>query len=304
MSALSFGVAKGRGRWVTIKTTERVSTGMTLSWRQAAALAASLLLLLTCSAVGQTPAARAPGARAAPPARKAAHAARHKRGTSRPSPVPAPETVPPPAPLTPEQMPPSPPEVTYQNGLLTIVATNSTLSDILHSVATRTGATVDAPPHLTGERVAAHIGPGTPRAVLSDLLTGPRFDYILVGADGDPNGVHSIILTPSQSSSSGAAAMAQPVRPVVAPQEDTDTEEDVGVYQPLPPGTESPEPARQFPPGQRRFMPQLPPDQFGERQVPSPEGGNQQQPQIKTPEQLLQQLRRMQQQGNPNPPQR
>jgi hypothetical protein len=279
---------------------------MTFSWRQAAVLAASLLLLLTCSTVGQTPAARAPGASAAPPARKEAHAARHKHGTSKPSPAPAPEALPPPPPLSPEQMPPAPPQVTYQNGLLTIVATNSTLSDILHSVATRTGATVDAPPHLTGERVAAHIGPGTPRAVLSDLLTGPRFDYILVGADGDPNGVRSIILTSSQSSGSTGAAMAQrqlPVRPV--PQEEMETEEEeAGGDQPLPPGSENPQPPRQFPPGQRRFMPQLPPDQVGAQPVTSPEGGNQQQPQVKTPEELLQQLRRMQQQGNPNQPQR
>ncbi len=279
---------------------------MTLFWRQAAAIAASLLLLLTCSAVGQTPAARAPGASATPPARKAAHAARHKRGTSKPSPVAAPETLPPPAPLTPEQMPPAPPEVTYQNGLLTIVATNSTLSDILHSVATRTGATVDAPPHLIGERVAARIGPGTPRAVLSDLLTGPRFDYILVGSDGDPNEVRRIILTPSQSSGSAGAAMAQrqpPVRPVAAPQEDTESDEDLGEDRPFP-GSENPQPAGQFPPGQRRFMPQQPPDQFGGQPVTSPEGVNQQQPQVKTPEQLLEQLRRMQQQGYPNQPQR
>ncbi len=281
---------------------------MTLFWRQAAAIAASLLLVLTCSTIGQTRGAQAPGASAAPPARKAAPAARHKRGTSQPSPVPAPETLPPPAPLTPEQMPPVPPQVTYQNGLLTIVATNSTLSDILHSVSMRTGATLDAPPHLMSERVAARIGPGTPRAVLSDLLTGPRFDYILVGSDGDPNGVRSIMLTPSQSSGSTGAHMAQrqpPVRPVTVPQ-DMDSDEDVGEDRPFP-GSENPQPvlpAAQFPPGPRPFMPQQPPDQFVGQPVTSPEGANQPQPQVKTPEQLLEQLRRMQQQGNPNQPQR
>jgi len=284
---------------------------MTLFWRQAAAIAASLLFLLACSAAAQTTrAAQAPGALAAPPVRKMAQFPGRKRAASKPSPVAAPEVLPPPAPLTPEQMPPVPPQVTYQNGLLTIVASNSTLSDILHSVSMRTGATVDAPPHLMGERVAARIGPGTPRAVLSDLLTGPRFDYILVGSDGDPNGVRSIILTPNQSSPSAGVAMAQrqpPVRPVTAPQEEMETEEDVGEDQPFPLGSENPQPApptRQFPPGQRSFMPQLPPDQFGGQPVTSPEGVNQQQPQIKTPEQLLEQLRRMQQQGNPNQPQR
>jgi hypothetical protein len=193
--------------------------------------------------------------------------------------------------------------VTYQNGLLTIAATNSTLSDILHSVAMRTGATVDAPPHLMGERVAARIGPGTPRAVLSDLLTGPRFDYILVGPDGAPNAVSRIILTPSQSSGSAGTAVAQqqpPARPV--PQEDTESDEEVE-ERPFP-ASENPQPARQSPPGPRPFMPPGPPDEVGAQPVTSPEGANQQQPQVKTPEQLLQQLRRMQQQGNPNQPQR
>ncbi len=286
--------------------TQRVSagvSGMTLFWRQAAAIAASLLFLLACSATAQTTrAAQAPGASATPPVRKIAQFPGRKRAASKPSPVAAPETLPP-APLTPEQMPPVPPQVTYQNGLLTIVATNSTLSDILHSVSMRTGATVDAPPHLMGERVAARIGPGTPRAVLSDLLSGPRFDYILVGSDVDPNGVRSIILTPNQSSPSAGAAMAQhpPVRAAMPPQVEADDEAEEDQF---PPQLETPpaQPAQQAPPGRRPFMPQQPPDQVGGQPPAFGEGGQQ----VKTPEQLLEQLRRMQQQGNPqqNEPQR
>jgi hypothetical protein len=203
-------------------------------------------------------------------------------------------------------MPPSPPQVTYSNGLLTIVATNSTLSDILRAVSTRTGATVDAPPQLTSERVAARIGPGNPRDVLSDLLSGPSFDYILVGGDGDPNAVRSIILTPNRSSPAAGAVMAQrqPVRSVTPPQEEIEDEDS-------PIQAESPQPVQQPPPQQMggpqpSFGPQMPPDQMVGQPV-SPEGGPAgQQPQIKTPEQLLQELRRMQQQGNQpqNEPQR
>ncbi|HYN16100.1 MAG TPA: hypothetical protein VES66_09985 [Terriglobales bacterium] len=198
-------------------------------------------------------------------------------------------------------MPPVPPQVTYRNGLLTIVATNSTLDDILHAVSVRTGATVDAPAQLTGERVAARIGPGNPREVLSDLLRGPRFDYILLGSDGDPNGVRSIILTPNRSSPPASAAVAQVqprARPVTPPQEEM--EEEVGEDQQIPPEPEPAPPVRQGP-RQRPFMPQQPPDQIGGQPGTSPEG--QQQPQVKTPEQLLQELRRMQQQQQ-NEPQR
>jgi hypothetical protein len=184
--------------------------------------------------------------------------------------------------------------VSYNDGLLSIVAANSTLSDILHLVSVRTGANVDAPPYLTGERVAVHIGPGTPRDVLSDLLSGSHFDYILLGSDGDPNAVRSIILTPNQKSPAATAvAQVQPARPVPTEQEDTDDDADDQPAQPAPP--------QPVPPRRRPFAPE-PPDQ-----VTRPSGeGAQQQPQAKSPEQLLEDLRRMQQQGSvpPQPPDR
>jgi len=266
---------------------------MILLGRKATVIATSLCFLLPCAAAGQMSAAQAPTAVAPPPA-KVPQAMGRKRAASKPSPAAAPETQPPPAPLTPEQMPPVPPQVSYRNGLLTIAATNSTLDDILHAVSARTGATVDAPAYLTGERVAARIGPGTPREVLSDLLRGPRFDYILLGSDDDPNGVRSIILTPNQSSPSAGAAVAQVqprARSVTPPQEEME-EEAVEDQQP------EPEPAPPVRQRQRPFMPQQPPDQVGGQPGASPEG---QQPQVKTPEQLLQELRKMQEQGNPQP---
>jgi len=275
---------------------ERVSDrgGMTFVWRKIALIAGSLLLLPAYSA-GQTKAGLAPGTSPASPADKAAHVAGRKR--TKPAPPPLPKTLPPPAPLTPEQMPAAPPQVTYSNGLLSIVATNSTLSDILRAVAARTGAAVDAPAQLTGERVAAQIGPGTPREVLSDLLTGPRFDYILVGSDGDPNAVRSIILTPNQSSPSAAAATAPrpPVRAAMPAQAETEDEAEEDQQFPPQPETPPAQPAQQAPPGRRPFMPPQPPDQVGGQPPAGGEGGQQ----VKTPEQLLEQLRRMQQQGNP-----
>jgi len=261
---------------------------MTHFWRQAALIIAGPLLLLTGSAAAQASAASAAASTETQPIHRATHVPGHKRAKSKPSPVPAPQ--PPPTPLTPEQMPPVPPQVTYNNGMLTIVATNSTLSDILHAVSARTGATLDAPAPLIGERVATHLGPATPREVLSDLLTGPRFDYILVGGDGDPNAVRSIILSAKTGSSANSVAMAQP-QP--APADESDDEDD---DQTLP----GPGPMPYQP--RRRFMQPQPQDRTAPP-APTGEGGNQQP--IKTPEQLLEQLRRMQQQqqGYPQQPQ-
>lgn len=257
--------------------------GMTHFWRKAPRVL--LLFVLTAPVAAQAPAATTSAATAAQPVHHASQTSRHRHTKSKPSPVPAPQ--PPPPPLTPEQMPPEPPQVTYGNGLLTIVATNSTLSDILRAVQARTGATLDAPPPLIGERVAARLGPATPREVLSELLSSPRFDYILVGADGDPNAVRSIILTANRASPSPSVAMAQPQPAPMPAVEDEDENDQVA---PDSRTIQQPSPAR------RRLVQPQPPDQMAQP-APSDEGGNPQQP-VKTPDQLLEQLRRMQQQQN------
>src|SRR5438270_2588986 len=95
-------------------------------------------------------------------------------------PTPAEVVAPTPPPPTPEQMPPRPPTVSYQNGQLSIVAPNSTLSDILQAVKTKTGAAIDIPPGAT-ERVVSRFGPGPARDVLAALLDGAHFNYVMIG---------------------------------------------------------------------------------------------------------------------------
>jgi len=152
------------------------------------------------------------------------------------------------------------------------VASNSTLSDILQAVAARTGATLDAPPSLTGQRVAARLGPARPLDVVADLLAG--LDYIVVGASNDPEAIRNIILSPSTSSSlpepSGRHAVAQ--------------------YQPPPP-EETEEAAAPEPSSPTAQSPTAPTAQ-------SP-------PPVKTPEELLEELRKLQdqQQQQPQPSQ-
>jgi hypothetical protein len=85
-----------------------------------------------------------------------------------------------------------PPQVTYQNGQLTIVAANSTLGDILRAVKKQTGAEIEVP--SANDRVVTHLGPGSAREVMADLLNGSRFNYVLLGSPQDSNLLTRVVL--------------------------------------------------------------------------------------------------------------
>ena len=134
------------------------------------------------------------GLAAAPPAYSTEHHPAQKQPVKQEPAVPQP----PPQPLVPltlEGMPAMPPEVSFRDGQLTIVAENSTLADILRAVRAQTHASVDVPPSAT-ERVVSHFGPGPVRAVLAELLNGSHFNYVLLGSAADPAALDRVILTP------------------------------------------------------------------------------------------------------------
>ena len=108
------------------------------------------------------------------------------------------QPAPPPVVLRPEQMPAVPPEITFSGGNLTINAPNSTLGDILRAVRNQTGATVDVPGNAT-ERVIGRFGPGPARDVLTTLLNGTHFNYVLMGSETDPGALMNVILTAKSS---------------------------------------------------------------------------------------------------------
>jgi hypothetical protein len=85
------------------------------------------------------------------------------------------------------------PEVSFQNGLLTIVAPNSTLGDILRGVRKHTAADIDVPA-TASERVVTRLGPGPAREVMAELLNGSRFNYILLGSPEDANTLVRVVL--------------------------------------------------------------------------------------------------------------
>ena len=107
------------------------------------------------------------------------------------------------------------PQVTYQNNQLTIVAPNSTLADILRAVRKQTGAEIDIPP--APERVVTHLGPGPARAVVAELLNGSRFNYVLLGSPADDAVLTRVVLvaksgpevTPGPAGANPQPAIAQ-----------------------------------------------------------------------------------------------
>lgn len=193
-----------------------------------------------------------------------------------------------------------PPQVTYENNQLTIVAPNSTLGDILRAVRKSTGAEIDVP--TAPERVVTHLGPGPARDVLADLLNGSRFNYVLLGAPGDDSALTRVVLvaksegaTPAQSAPAQAApqpGMAQ-VNPGLQPPPDA-----------VPPDVNDPA----VPDDNNNVVD----DNNGEQ--PPPEAAepqpNPDQPQVKTPQQMLQEMQQrqmqmqmqMQQQQRPEQP--
>ena len=118
-------------------------------------------------------------------------------------------TIAPPAP-TPEQALPQPPVISWDGKDLTIDTENSTLSDILLAVRSRTGASIEMPPSTADERVAIHLGPAPIRDVLSSLLYGTDFNYVIQSSDDDENGLEKVILTAKgeDSSEDGQASTA------------------------------------------------------------------------------------------------
>lgn len=245
--------------------------------------------------------------------------AQHPRRTKKTAPKPM--ILPPlpngPLPQLPmDLMPAAPPKVGFQGGLLTIVAQNSTLSDILRDVHKLTGATIDMPPNAS-ERVVTRLGPGAPRDVIASLLNGSTFNYVMLGSPSDPAAVTSVVLTPKPTGAQ-SPAMANAYQP------------SQGYVPPNP----RPYPVQQVPP-QTAVVQPTPgagddnangdeQDTSGDENADQDQGvadtngtvqPDQQQPQTepppnagpKTPEQILEMLRRQQQQPPtavpPNPQQ-
>jgi hypothetical protein len=169
-----------------------------------------------------------------------------------------------------------PPQVSFQNNELTIVAPNSTLSDILRAVRKQTGADIDVP--SAPERVVTHLGPGPARDVLADLLNGSRFNYVLLGSPGNEAVLTRVVLVPKQ------------VQPAVAA---NNPESQPGVQQPPQPTPEEDQSAQAM---DESATDESATDESAEQSTPEPEqpANNPEQQHIKTPQQMLQEMQQRQ----------
>jgi hypothetical protein len=180
-----------------------------------------------------------------------------------PAPAPAPQAAASPQPAIPEatevapsmlQQPAREAQIVFTNGNLSIHADNSSLTAILHEVASNSGMKIEG--LSSDERVFGSFGPGAPRDVLADLLDGTAYNLVLLGdlSNGAPR---ELILSPSTR---GGAANPSPAAQANA--DDASNEPEV-VEAPPPP----PEP---------------------------PAGSTPQQPAgVRTPQQLFEQLQQM-----------
>jgi hypothetical protein len=110
----------------------------------------------------------------------------------------------------------SSPIVTYRDGQLTIDAGNSTLAEVLKLVAEKTGAVIDVPPGAGLERIVEHTGPGRADDVLSRLLNGSPFDFIIVGSSQRPHELTQVLLSLHRADAHASPPPAQLPTPVTS----------------------------------------------------------------------------------------
>ncbi len=169
---------------------------------------------------------------------------------------------------------PVPPQVTYQNGQLTIVAPNSTLGDVLRAVRKQTGAEIDIP--TATDRVVTRIGPGPAQEVISELLNGSRFNYVLLGAPGKAGILTRVVLVPKAGAASeNAVARNQPMQPQQQQGDNVDPQDSTDASQADPPED-------------------IPEDNGDQAAADADQAAPPDQPEVKTPQQMLQEMQQRQ----------
>lgn len=119
-------------------------------------------------------------------------------------------------PPTPTLAPPQPKKVdiSFQDGRLSVTSRKASLAEVLNELRIQTGADIVVPAGAEQEVVAVVLGPSSPRDVISRLLDGSRYNFIIVGTDKDANQVERVVLSPKASS---MTAESQPPIPQTAP---------------------------------------------------------------------------------------
>jgi hypothetical protein len=189
-------------------------------------------------------------------------------------------------PPTPAQLPAHPASVTYEKGLVTVSASNSSLNQILRDISRQTGMKITG--GVGDERVFGKYGPSSTAQVLNTLLDGTNSNMLFVHSDaGKPA---QLILTPRIGGPS-------PPSPNAAEAHEQQADED-NPYQNQPP-----------PPPQPPYRTTPVPNAAAESGAPAnptSEGFMQQQQQtsngVKTPQEIYDQLMKLRQQQQQSQP--
>jgi hypothetical protein len=199
-------------------------------------------------------------------------------------------------PLRPSQLPAVAPRISFDAGLLTIVAPNSTLADIFAGIRSVTGVRIETVGGPSADRVAAKIGPAPLRNVLMSLLQGSKLDYVILGSVQDPEKIERVILSPRMAGGEATAAANQPLRQSAPEPEVEEIESADPAETNFGDENEGFAPAPVPAPGAAPANPNMPPDQQGQPQLQQPGQPQPGQPATpKTPEQLLEDLKRLEQ---------
>jgi hypothetical protein len=192
-----------------------------------------------------------------------------------------------------DSMAPVPPQVSYQNSQLTIVAPNSTLADILRAVRKQTGAEIEVP--SAPERVVTHLGPGPARDVIAELLNGSRFNYVLLGSSADNAQLTRVVLV----AKTGPENVSPPSGPAIAEQQQPGVVPSGAPLAPQPDAAEAPEAE-----AAEETIDESADQAAAEAEQPPANG--QEQPGVKTPQEMLQEMQQrqlmLQQQQPPGQP--
>jgi hypothetical protein len=97
--------------------------------------------------------------------------------------------------VSPAKLAPSPLDVSFRNGMLTIHANRVSLSEVLFAVQQRTGADIAIPAGAEQEKVAVDDGPGPAAEVLAHLLNGSKFNFLILNSAADPRVLDKVVLS-------------------------------------------------------------------------------------------------------------
>jgi hypothetical protein len=127
---------------------------------------------------------------------------------------------PPPPPVPPVEQAARPAKVEFSRGNLRIDAVNSSLIQIFNQISRQTGLVVEG--LNRDERIYGQYGPGSVASVLTKLLDGAGYDYVIVGG-GEDRPPSKLILTPGSNTAgagtvnpmaaTNSAPVASPVEP-------------------------------------------------------------------------------------------